>query len=406
MRTVSLSVARRTALAAQGFADAAPSGEPTRRHLRRVLDRIGLLQLDSVNVAVRAHYAPLFARLGSYDQRLVDDAAWSDTARKPRMLVEYWGHAASLLPVEDWPLLRWRMRTFARRYQQDGDSIAHTAPGLAGKVLRAVQELGPIAAGPLEQALGAESSRPKGGWWNRSDVKRTCEWLFATGELTTATRRGFERFYDLPERVLPHEVLAAAEPGEADAVRELVARSARALGIATEPELRDYYRLPPESSQRAVAELVEAGVLEPIRVRTWRMPAYRHVEARTPRAISGRALLCPFDPLIWHRDRAEQLFGFQYRIEIYVPEPQRSYGYYVFPFLLDGELVARVDLKADRQARVLRVPGAFAEHGVDLHRVSGELAAELRSMARWLGLDDVVPAEHGDLAAPVRAALS
>ena len=405
MRTIGPDVARRIALAAQGFAEPRPQRAPDRRDLRRVLRRVQLLQLDSVNVAVRAHYAPLFARLGPYDPALVDDAAWAHSARKPRLLVEYWAHAASLLPVEDWPLLRGRMRAFDRRYRADPASVANTAPQLAEKVLRAVQELGPIGAGPLERALGVESTRGRGGWWNRSEVKRACEWLFATGELTTATRSGFERRYDLPERVLPAGVLAAAEPDESEAARELVVRAATAYGIATEGDLRDYYRLEPAACKRAVSELVAAGVLEQVRVGGWRDTAYRHADARVPRSVPGRALLCPFDPIVWNRDRAERLFDFRYRIEIYVPEPQRRYGYYVFPFLLDGHLVGRVDLKADRARGVLRVPGAFAEPGVDHSRVAAELAAELRVMAGWLGLSDVVPGNRGELIAPLRCAL-
>ena len=405
MRTMNLSTARRIALAAQGFADPRPTGTPDRRHLRRVLGRVRLLQLDSVNVAVRAHYAPLFARLGRYDRALVDDAAWSHSASKPRLLVEYWAHAACLVPVADWPLLRWRMRQFERHYADDHRSIAVQAPHLGDKVLRAVQELGPIGAGPLEDAIGMPSPRSKGGWWDRSDVKRACEWLFATGELTTATRNGFERRYDLPERVLPQEVLTAPEPSQQDAARELVARAASAFGIGTETDLRDYYRLPPAASRQAVADLVQDGVLEPVQVHGWGSEAYKHVDARAPRSIGARALLCPFDPVVWNRDRAERLFGFSYRIEIYVPEARRRYGYYVFPFLLDDQLVARVDLKADRAAGVLRVPGTFAESGVDTRRVARELAAELRLMAEWLGLDDVVADDRGALAGPLRRAL-
>lgn len=398
MRTISVDVARRTALAAQGFAARRPARMPNRGDARRVWERTRLLQLDSVNVAVRAHYMPLFSRIGPYDHALVDNAAWSHTSRQPRLLVEYWAHEACLLPVADWPLLRWRMRASERRYRAEESSVANTSPQLAEKVLQAVQELGPIGAGPLRDALGIESTRAKGGWWNRSEVKHVCEWLFAIGELTTATRVGFERRYDLPERVLPADVLARPTPEDSDAVRQLTEQAARAYGIATESDLRDYYRLRPQASRQAVAELVEAEVLEPVEVRGWRDTAYRHVTARTPRSITARALLCPFDPVVWNRNRAERLFDFRYRIEIYVPQAQRRYGYYVFPFLLDGRLVARVDLKADRNRGVLRVQGAFAEPGTDAAWVAAELAAELRTMAEWLGLDEVVMGERGDLA--------
>jgi uncharacterized protein len=401
--TISPSVARRMALAAQGFADPRPSGPVTRRHLQRAVRRTQVLQLDSVNVAVRAHYAPVFSRLGGYDFGLLDEAAWSGSARRPRMFVEYWAHVACLLPIEDWPLFRWRMTRIKARPWRRFDEVLERAPGLIDELLDAVKSLGPVGAGTLERELGARRDDRQAGWWEWSDVKVLCEWLFDTGMLTTGTRRNFERLYDLPERVLPPHILAAPEIPEPDAVRALVERAATALGVATEPDLRDYYRLRPAQSRTAVRELVEAGRLEPVTVPGWPQPAYRHVEARAPRRITGRALLAPFDPLIWERDRTERLFDFRYRIEIYVPAPKRVYGYYVFPFLLDDALVARVDLKADRQAGVLRVPGAFAEPGVDVARVTVELAAELRAMAEWLGLDGVVIGERGDLAAPLAA---
>ena len=266
-------VARRTALAAQGFADARPGGEVTRRHLRRVLDRVRLIQLDSVNVAVRAHYMPLFSRLGPYPAELVDDAAWAHSARRPRLLVEYWAHEASLLPVADWPLFRWRMRWYEQRLGSRYRELLRGSPGLLDDVLAAVKDLGPVGAGPLERELGVSGRRAAGGWWNRSAVKHACEYLFAVGELTTGARRGFQRLYDLPERVLPPEVLGARVSDE-DAIRELTRRAATAHGIATEPDLRDYYRIrPPEASRRAVAELVEAGELAEVRVAGWPAPA-------------------------------------------------------------------------------------------------------------------------------------
>ncbi|WP_167097379.1 DNA glycosylase AlkZ-like family protein [Amycolatopsis granulosa] len=401
METMTVAAARRAALAAQGFADPRPQTEPTRRHLRRTLSRVQLIQLDSVNVAVRAHYAPLFARLGAYDPALIDEAAWSHSSRRPRMLVETWAHEASLIPVEDWPLLQSGAKRpgWWRHYQR----LADRSPSLIEDVLAVVKELGPIGAGGIERELEGESKRTPGSWWERSEIKKICELLFGQGRLTTGTRRGFERLYDLTERVIPEEILARRVPPEQGA-RELIARAATALGVASEPDLRDYYRLGPEASRRAVAELVEAGVLEQVEVRGWRGPAYRVAGARMPRKVTGRALLCPFDPLIWERARTERLFGFRYRIEIYVPEPKRVHGYYVFPFLLDGELVARVDLKSDREAGVLRVPGAFAEPGADVPRVAAELAGELRVMASWLGLGDVVVGERGDLAPVLRRA--
>jgi uncharacterized protein YcaQ len=402
VETMSAALARRIALGAQGFAEQRPPSPPSRRHLAKVLSRTQLLQLDSVNVAVRAHYMPIFSRIGAYPTTLVDDAAWAPSAKRPRMLVEYWAHVASLIPVEDWPLLRRRMRTY-----QSADTYfaeARSNPTLLADVLSVVKDIGPTGAGAVEDELGG-AARPKqrGGWWNRSEVKRACEYLFATGELTTATRRSFERMYDLTERVLPPDVLERVIPDD-DAARQLTAKAAVALGVATEPDLRDYYRLPPAMSQQAVAELVEEGVLTPVSVDGWRHPAYRHTAAKAPRKVAARALLCPFDPMVWRRERTERLFDFFYRIEIYVPEPKRVYGYYVFPFLLDDSLVARVDLKADRAAGVLRVPGAFAEPGADVGRVVVELAEELSVMAEWLGLSGVRVGSRGNIATALRVA--
>ncbi|MGI8799047.1 MAG: winged helix-turn-helix domain-containing protein [Pseudonocardia sp.] len=397
--------ARRTALAAQGFTDPRPAGPPTRRHLQRVLDRVQLLQLDSVNVAVRAHYAPVFARLGGYPVELLDDAAWSSTARRPRLLVEYWAHEASLLPVADWPLLRWRMREHQRAPGPWTAEVLRRVPGLVDEVLAAVAELGPSGAGALQAAVGDPGRVKRGSWWDRSDTKFVCEYLFASGALTCGQRVNFERRYDLPQRVLPAEVFAAPEPDAATAQRALVELAATALGVATEADLRDYYRLSPPAGRAAVAELVADGVLEPVEVPGW-PAAYRHRAVRTPRRVSARALLCPFDPLIWARARTERIFDFRYRIEIYTPAAKRQHGYYVYPFLLDDALVGRVDLKADRKAGVLRVQGAFAEPSVDVCRVAAELAVELDAMAQWLHLDGVAVTERGDLAAPPTAALS
>jgi uncharacterized protein len=406
VETIGQPAARRAVLAAQGFGRSHPAGPVTRRHLGALLERLRLLQLDSVNVAVRAHYMPVFSRLGPYDRALVDEAAWVHSARRPRLLVEYWAHEASLVPAADWPLLLSGAKR--RGWWKHYAALVEQEPGLVEDILAAVKELGPVGAGALEKALGAAAApRPSGvSWWERSQVKRVCEWMFGMGLLTTGTRVHFQRLYDLPERVLPPEVLSAPAPSPEEAARRLVRQAAVALGVATEPDLRDYYRLGPEASRQAVEELVEAGEVEPVAVRGWRAPAYRVPGARIPRRITGRALLCPFDPLIWERARTERLFGFRYRIEIYVPEPKREYGYYVFPFLLDGELVARVDLKVDRAIGVLRVQGAFAEPGVDRARVAAELAAELGVMAGWLELSGVLVAPRGDMAAPLVAAMS
>ncbi|MBV9313318.1 MAG: YcaQ family DNA glycosylase [Pseudonocardia sp.] len=405
VRTITAAAARRIALAAQGFSEPKPAGPLTRRHLGRLIERLRLLQLDSVNVAVRAHYMPVFSRLGAYRRELLDEAAWAaPTARRPRMLVEYWAHEACLLPVSDWPLLL----SGAKRagWWCNYRDLAERESVLVNDVLAAVKEIGPVDAGTLERLLGV-ASRPRGGsWWNRSDVKRICEWLFGTGQLTTGTRVNFQRLYDLPERVLPPEVLSASPVEPAVAARRLVGHAAAALGVATEPELRDYYRLGPDASRAAVAELAAAGELEMVRVAGWSAPGYRHPGAHAPRRIEARALLCPFDPLIWERTRIERLFGFRYRIEIYTPEHRREHGYYVFPFLLDDALVARVDLKADRKDGVLRVLSAFVEPAASVARVAAELAAELRTMASWLGLSTVAVGERGDdLVGPLTAAV-
>jgi uncharacterized protein YcaQ len=395
---LSLAQARRIALAAQGFSDPAPSSQPDRRHLRRVLGRIGLLQIDSVNVLVRSHYLPLFSRLGRYAPALLDTVAY---AKRGRELFEYWGHEASLIPVDYQPLLRWRM---ARAERGEGIwqgiyRIALERPDYVQAVLAEVAARGPIGAGEL-----SDTGR-KGGasWWNRSPGKMALEYLFWSGRVTTAKRRGFERLYDLPERALPASVLAAPTPPPADAQRELIRIAAKAHGVGTEKDLRDYFRLSPDEAKPRVAELVEAGELLPVAVQGWEQPAFLHREARLPRRIRAQALLSPFDSLVWERARTERLFGFRYRIGIYTPADKREHGYYVLPFLLGDRLVARVDLKADRGDKVLRMQSGHAEPGVDLPAVAEALSDELSSMAAWLGLERVWVKAEGTLAAEITA---
>jgi len=394
--------ARRTAVAAQGFAEAKPAGAVTRAHLRRLVSRIQVLQIDSVSVAVRAHYAPVFSRLGPYDRDVVDRAAWSHSARSPRLLVEYWAHEAALMSVEDWPLLRWRMREY--EHGRWGTEIVRKNAKLAEDIVAAVGELGPSTAGQIEAYLETEPRGRKGPWWDRSDTKWVAEALWSSGVLTTATRVGFARHYDLTERVLPPEVLAR-EVDDDEAIRELALRAATALGVATEADIRDYFRLGAKQIKPAIAALVADGELEPVEVAGWTAPGYLRAGQLVPRRDRGTALLCPFDPLIFFRPRVERLFDFHYRIEIYTPQPKRQFGYYVWPFLLDGRLVGRVDLKAERAADALNVVGAFTEPGQDASRVAEALAGELRSMATWLGLADVTVGERGDLVVALRAAL-
>jgi uncharacterized protein len=393
---ISAAQARRIALAAQGFADGLRARPADGWALRRVLSRVGLVQIDSVNVLTRAHYLPLFARVGPYDPALLDRAFM----QAPRRLFEYWGHEASLLPVAMQPLLRWRM---ASEHAWGGmRRVAREHPELVVRVLDTVAERGPISAGELA-AVHGDGRRRSGPWWDWSHSKRALEWLFWSGEVTSARRRGFERLYDLPERVLPRAVVRALTPDAADAQRELVRIAARALGVATERDLRDYFRLPVADARARVAELVEGGELAPVRVEGWDgAVAYLDPSARVPRSVRARALVGPFDSLVWERPRVERVFGFRYRIEIYVPAPRRVHGYYVLPFLLGDALVGRVDLKADRKAGLLLVQAAHAEPGAPAE-TARELDEELALMAGWLGLGGVRVADRGELAPALRA---
>jgi uncharacterized protein YcaQ len=394
--------ARRIALAAQGFGRPRPATAPGTRQIRELVTRLGVLQLDSVNVFSRAHYMPVFSRLGPYDRALLDRISGHDTPRPTRRLVEYWAHEASLIPVESHPLFRWRMADVDAEAWGSIRRVIRERPRLVADTLKLVTAQGPIRA----SATGIlRPERQPGDMWNWHDGKVALEYLFYTGQVVSTGRVNFERLYDLPERVLPPEIVAAPTPDPAEAQRELVRIAATALGVATEPDLGDYFRLPRADSKARVAELVAAGELAEVEVAGWGAPAYLWPAARRPRRISTRALLSPFDPVVWFRPRAERLFGFRYRIEIYVPAPKRVYGYYVLPFLLDDALVARVDLKADRQNGSLLVQAAFAEPDTDHAHVAAELAAELRVTAAWLGLDDVVVRGRGDLSPALRRAI-
>jgi len=402
MQRLSLATARRVALAAQGFADPRPTGAVGRRHLKRVVGRTGLLQVDSVNVFERAHHLPLFSRLGPYDRDLLQRSAYVH-----RDLFEYWGHEASLLPVSSHPLLRWRMDRAAGLEEGWGRTaqVARERPDVVAAVLRRIEDDGPTTAGALHAALDG-GARSAGPWWDWSLAKVAVEHLFWAGRVTTATRSGFERVYDLTERVLPAAVLAAPTPSREDAQRELVRLAARAHGVATLRDLRDYYRMRADETAVAVAALVEEGELLPVEVEGWQHPAYLARDARLPRRVRASALLSPFDPVVWERSRAARLFGFDYRIEIYVPAERRVHGYYVLPFLHDEALRARVDLKSDRQAGVLRAQASWLEPGSEAASTAQALAAELRLAAKWQGLADVVVESRGDLAPALAAAVA
>jgi hypothetical protein len=403
---LTLAQARRVALAAQGLDRARPSrtAPVTLRHVERVVDRLGLLQIDSVNVLARAHLVPLYSRLGPYDVRLLDRAS----GEPPRRLVEYWAHVASYVPPRTYRLLEWRQRAYQSEAWGSISGVALHHSAVVAEIRDLIAERGPMTASEVHELYAADHPRTRTEWgWNWTVAKRALEFLFFTGEVTSARRNAaFERLYDLTERVLPPDVLAAPPVATDDAVRALVEISARAHGVASVRCLADYFRLRQAPTRQAIDELVEDGTLLPVTVRGWDRPAYLHADARRPRQATGSALLSPFDPLVFERRRLEELFGMHYRIEIYVPAAQRLHGYYVLPFLLGDRLAARVDLKAERRGRVLQVLSAFAEADAPAGTPAA-LAGELQLMAGWLGLDDVVVAVpwRGDLAEALDRAL-
>ncbi|KQX72446.1 winged helix-turn-helix domain-containing protein [Aeromicrobium sp. Root472D3] len=399
-RQLTVLQARRIALAAQGFTRPRPGLERpvTARHVAAVVERLGFFQIDSVNVLQRAHYLPLYSRLGPYDVDLLHRAA----SRAPRRLFEYWAHEAALVDVRLWQAFQLRMESGARMWG-GMDRIARERPELVAWVLDEVRSRGPLTAREIEHDV----PRVRDHWgWNWSEVKLALEYLFYKGQVTAARRNAaFERVYDLPERVIPRARLDESPMDAAEAHRVLVSHAAGALGVGTMQCLRDYFRMDPAQTRAAVEDLVETGELLPATIAGWKRPAYLHRDAVLPRRVAARALLSPFDPLVFERTRTERLFDFRYRIEIYVPADQRVHGYYVLPFLLGDRLVARVDLKADRREGVLVVHGAWAEtHAPE--STAAELAAELRLLARWLGLETVAPPAKGDLAGELTARLA
>ena len=390
---LSIAQARRIALAAQGFADPSPAGRVDRRHLRRVMGRLKLLQLDSVPVVVRTQYLPPFSRLGRYDRTLLDRIAYADDE-----WFEAWAHEASLVPVTDEPLLRWQKQRAEQGQTWSGlVELARREPGYVADVLAQVAER-PLAAGEL-----ADPRRRSGEWWgSRSLGSMALDWLFRIGAVGIRRRGNFVKEFDLLERIVPAEVLARRTPSAEEAQRELLVRSARALGVGTAGDLIDYYRLPVREGRLRLGEVVETGAIEAVTVDGWREPAYVHPQVRLPRSVDVTTALSPFDPVVWNRARASRLWDFEYRIEIYVPASERVYGYYVLPVLSGERLVGRLDLKTDRAAGVLRVLGAFAEPGVDRDAVAERLRANLCELALFVGVTDVRYGARGDLMAALR----
>jgi len=394
VRRLPLERARRIAIAAQGLTGRVPGGRVDLRHLRRVFRDVGVVQIDSVNVVERAHHLTLFSRLGVHDRSLL----WRALER--REVFEYWGHVASFLPVEMFPLLRHRMEGF-RPWRQI-EMLQRERPGYIEDLLEEVRERGPLAPADLSDPGDREQPYWSTTW---THGKLVLEWLFATGRVTTAFRHNFTRHYDVVERVIPAEHLEAPAPPREEAQRMLLLAGARSMGVATTRDLADYYRINIGAARPLVEELAAGGALEQVEVEGWRDPAFLHPEAVSPRRVERAVLLGPFDSLIWHRERAERLFDMYYRVEIYVPEAERRWGYYVFPFLLGDHIVARVDLKADRATGRLLVPAAHLEEGADAAGVLSPLVGELEAMATWLELEGIAVGDRGDLAASLRAAV-
>lgn len=394
MPDLSHTEARRIALAAQGFATARNGSQPGLDDLRRVIDHVSLVQIDTVNVLARAHYMPFYSRLGPYEDRLADDLAYVH-----RELFEYWGHAASFIPMRLFPALRHRMER--QRRAKWMAQLEEEFPGFVDAVFEQVQQRGPISVSDLDDSGGRT-----GPWWGLSRGKMALEWHFDRGAVGTHSRRNFTRYYDLPERFVPQEQLNAPVLTEEEANRDLLLISARSLGVGTATDIADYYRIKPAIARKLLAEMVAGGEVQKVSVEGWDETAYALPETDVPsEPVLARSVVSPFDSLIWERDRTERLFGMRYRIEIYVPAPKRQFGYYVFPFLMDEELVARVDLKADRQKGRLMVQAAHLENGRNAVEVAAALTDELVTLARWLGLERVVVGRKGDLVDDLRKAV-
>jgi len=390
--SVSPAQARRIALAAQGFGRPAAATAGIRQ-LNTLVQRLGLLQLDSVNVFERSHYLPVFARLGHYDKADLDRLTFG----KKSTYTEYWAHEAAIIPVESWPLFRWRMEARRAKWEKDPDHWVHNNREMLDWLRAELATKGPLQASQIEH----DSGKGEGGWWGWSNVKLGLEYLFGWGEVVSAGRTRFERTYALAEQRLPSEVINA-DVTEADAVRQLMSLSAKAHGIGTLRDLADYYRIKQAPAKAAIDDLVDAGELVPVTVPGWKQATYLQRDARIPRRIDAGALLSPFDPVVWERGRAERMFDFHYRIEIYTPEPKRVFGYYSLPILIDDALVGRIDLKNDRQNRVLRVQSAWREAGSPAG-IEERIVPLLESTRQWQNLDSVEFTGRGDLSAPLEA---
>jgi uncharacterized protein len=398
--SITLLEARRIALAAQGFGQVKSEDASGWAAQNKELKRLHLLQIDSVNVLTRSHYLPLFSRLGNYDRATLDKRT---LAHKNRSHFECWAHEASLVRMELHPLIRWRMN---RAHKGDGiyrsmRDFARDEKAYLKNLLKFVTLHGSTAQSDLP-----DKSRGEGGWWGWSKGKLALETLFAQGLLTTAKRESFERFYDLPERVIPSEILNLPTPSERDSILQLMDLSGQALGVGSAFDLRDYFRLPVADARRATEDAVEAGILKPISVEGWKPQAFLHRNAKIPRTIHATALVTPFDPICWDRDRTERLFNFHYRIELYTPQPKRKFGYYVLPFLMGDRFAARVCLKADREAGTLLVNTSNHEIHADPRETSQALSREIKSMANWLNLPNIAVAPKGDLAKYLRTELT
>ena len=396
--------ARRVALSSLGFGVKRPvRAGPA--HVRATAARLSAIQIDSVNVLARAHYLPTFSRYGPYPMSALDDMVHAR-----RELFEYWGHAACFLPIDLYPLMRWRMENQCVAWA----GVSRKQKDFMEAVYREVAERGPISAGEL--SIGGKSTGP---WWGWSEGKRAIELLFRQGRVAVAGRRNFERLYDIPERVFPDAVLRAGAVAPSDAKKALILRAARAMGVGTAKDIAQYFQIDAwwdrlsVDGRRAPAktgvlfdELVEDGRLERVRVEGWKQPAFVVAGLSIPRSIDARAIVSPFDPVLWERKWTKAVFDFDYQIEIYVPGPKRIYGYYVLPFLLGDRFAARVDLKADRKTSTLILHAAYVERGLDARAVADALAKELRSLATWLSLDSFTVRLKGNLATPLKRALT